>query len=122
MAFKLSRTESNTREDLINRLRTTQEAFDAAKEAGEGIPERLAEFLVVLEETETFRDEIASKWRDEYDEKSEKWQEGDKADAANTLTEDWEQADFSEPSLDDPSELELEDYAQILEDLGTEPE
>jgi len=122
MAFQLSKIEHREKENLITSLRTTAEAFEAAQESGEGIPERLAEFLVELSDAESFRDEIASRWRDEYDDKSEKWQEGDKGEAVNNLIEDWESADFTEPDLSDPATLELEDYAQILEDLSTEAE
>jgi hypothetical protein len=121
MAFRLSKKEHSTREDLIDRLRTAKEAFDAAQEAGEGIPERLAEFIVVLGEAESFRDEIATRWREDYDEKSETWQE-EKGDDVNRLIEDWEEADFTDPPLGEPEELDLEDYAQILEDLDTEAE
>ena len=56
MAFQLSKIEHREKENLITSLRTTAEAFEAAQESGEGIPERLAEFLVELSDAENFRD------------------------------------------------------------------
>lgn len=120
MAFKLSKHEYAERDRLIEDLRVRKEAFEASQESGEGIPERLAEFLVTLGETEEFCDGIADRFREEFDEKSENWQEGDRGQEVDALICSWEDADFSEPNLEDPINLELEDYAQVLEDLETE--
>ena len=130
MAFKLSKSEEKQRQDFIETLRTKQEELQAKQEefqnetdpeakekARQQITVILAEILVAIEETETFRDEIATRLRDEYDEKSEKWQESDKASEVDSMISDWENASFEEPELENPETMELEDYAGMLEEL-----
>lgn len=130
MAFKLSKSEEKQRQDFIETLRTKQEGLQAKQEefqketdpeakekARQQITVILAEILVAIEETETFRDEIATRLRDEYDEKSEKWQESDKASEVDSMISDWENASFEEPELENPETMELEDYAGMLEEL-----
>lgn len=121
MAFKLSRTEHKQREELLESLRTAAEAFTAVQEeGGNGLLERIAELIVVVQEAEAFRSEIASRLQEEFDEHSEAWQEGDRGSEAQEMIDAWDGADFSDPPLDNLADLELEDYVQTLEDLPTE--
>lgn len=126
MAFKLARAELNRRDEIIHDLRSKLELLEQALEQDPSIPDNISEaasiFTVVTSEAEDFRDEVASRLRDEYDEKSEKWREGDTGDEVNSFIEEWESADFSNCDLDllDPEPEGLESYADDLENLPTE--
>ena len=138
MAFRLTKAELTDRNELVKSLQRTQEAFATTPDA-----EHLEEFLVVLRETDKFRDSVASRLRDEFEEKSERWMESEKGDFANEFIDqlalaadaqtaeiesidlakklvlEWENADFSDV---DTEALELEDYAEYLQNLLTEVE
>jgi hypothetical protein len=125
MAFNLTKLEQMTHQTLINELREAQDSFTAAQDSENPLKEtvviRLAELLVKINEAESFRDAVASRLRDEFDSKSEKWQESDRGDEASYLVDAWENASFEEPELEDPMNVELEEnYAEMLEDLPTE--
>ena len=123
MAFKFTKAELKTRTDLIEGLRRTQDAFSTAQETDtENLSERLDEFLTVLRDAEEFRDSTASRLREEYEEKSERWMESEKGESVGEMVDTWENADFSDVDTEDPTTLELEDYAEVLEDLPTEVE
>lgn len=132
MAFKLNKTQLRQKEDLTNQLREKAESAEELQSKKETtkdeLAQSLAEFLVLLSEVESFRDEIATSFREDYDEKSEKWMESDKAGEVDEFISEWEEADFSEPDLSqflnkpegdlsDPEQLGLEDYVTILEEL-----
>ena len=142
MAFRLTKAELTDRNELVKSLQRTQEAFATTPDA-----EHLEEFLVALRETDKFRDSVASRLRDEFEEKSERWMESEKGDFANEFIDqtvdrlslaadaqtaeiesidlakklvlEWENADFSDV---DTEALELEDYAEYLQNLLTEVE
>jgi glutamate/tyrosine decarboxylase-like PLP-dependent enzyme len=123
MAFKLSKANQKQKEEFTHQLREKFEAFEELqlkKAPVDELTHSLAEFLVVLSEVETFRDELATEFRDQFEEKSDKWQESDAASEAEEFISAWEEADFSEPDLGDLTELELDDYAGNLEDLPDE--
>ena len=114
MAFRLTKAELTDRNELVKSLQRTQEAFATIPDA-----EHLEEFLVVLRETDEFRDSVASRLRDEFEEKSERWMESEKGDFAIEFIDQWENADFFDV---DTEALELEDYAEYLQNLLTEAE
>jgi len=123
MAFKLTRSEATRKENLVEELRTKAETLlelQTKETPLETLTTALAELLVVINETEDLREEVASRLRDEFDEKSEKWQESDKAGEVNEFIEEWENVSFNEPELGNPAEVELEDYCGDLENLPDE--
>jgi len=145
MAIKLTKKEVSERDDLAGNLRQAMEDFESAREVlrafVEGdttVPadqtvayndqitgaanEALAKLMVAIEEAENFRDALAIRLRDEYDEKSEKWQEGDKGSEADSFISEWESADFEIPDLDSTAPLGTEYNESMADDLEALPE
>ena len=54
------------------------------------------EFTDLVTRFEEFRESVASRLRNEWDSKSESWQEGDAGSSANEFVDAWESADFSD--------------------------
>lgn len=126
MAFKLTRQELNRRDEIVNDLRSKLTLLEQTLEQDPQNPDdttnAAAVFTVVVNEAEEFRDEVATRLREEFDNRSEKWQESDAGDEASGLIDEWESADFSSCDLDllDPEIDGLESYADDLEALPIE--
>ena len=120
MSFKLSKEEMRQYQENIDSLRTTTEAFEQAKKNKEDPLPALVEFLSTLETAREFCEMIAEDWRCEFEDRSDSWKENDRGSEVDSIIEEWESVELDEPDLDDPLNLELEDYAQLLEDLPTE--
>ncbi len=74
-----------------------------------------------LEEAELFAEDIASDRRGDFDEKSEKWQEGERGSAAEEWISQWEGASFDRVELEQPQEITLDmDACAVLDDLPEE--
>jgi len=113
MPLKLTKEEStrkSTFEDLLRKATENLISFpdDDTMEAYNDVSSDLTSFL----------DEIASRLRDEYDEKSEKWQESDAAMEVDQLIENWESCsiDLIE-DVDDVDEDSLNSTLDIFENL-----
>lgn len=130
---KIDKTLLKERDEIVANIRTKREKLDAAIEA---YNEAAAKAWGVVEDAlqaynETL--EPAREWIsgitgdiDVYvSERSEKWQEGEKAEAYESWKSDYESADSSleEVSINPPDQIEedIEDHAQILEELPEEP-
>ena len=124
MAFRLDRIEKQNRNNLINDLRTKQDEFEALKSSTPTTAElqtAASELLVLVGEAEEFRDSVASRLRDEFDEKSEKWQESETGEAASAFIDEWENVSFDDFEIDDDiADLEPEDFSSLLQDLPEE--
>jgi hypothetical protein len=77
-----------------------------------------------LDEARAFAENIASNVESFYDEKSEKWQEGDRGSAVQDMQDEWISFDASEVEIDAPDELDEPDlgHAADLEGLPVEPQ
>ena len=106
MSFKLTSAESKTREDLTTRLTTATNNLKADSAVPENLPARITEYNEVAVAVEEFRAEIADRLRSEYDDKSEKWQEGDAGQDADALICEWEE--FSIDEIDEDDDLTLD--------------
>ena len=131
MPFKLTKDESNRRDELVNDLRDKYTILEAAinedPQDPDDISSAAATFQVIVSEAEALRDEVATRLRDEFDEKSDKWREGEKGEAANQFIGEWEDADFSDCDLDlaNPLDIDLsglDDHAETLDNLPSEAE
>lgn len=127
MAFKLTKKEISDREELVSILNEKCDAFEQVQAdavlgnaTADDLSTALAAVVVAVSNAETFRDEVATRFRDEYNEKSEKWVESDKGNEVDGFISEWESVSFDEPNLDEPLELELENYAEVLEELPEE--
>lgn len=116
MAFKLTDAETKTQAEHV---KTLQEKWEALDQARAGFNELIQDLGSAMDDAEAFREEVASRLRDEFDAKSEKWQEGEKANEIGGWIEEWENVDLSlvleEPEIDKPEGIES------LEGLSSEP-
>lgn len=126
MSFKLTKAELSRRDEIVNDLRSHLEHLEQVLAVNSLVPDDIsnaaASFQVVVSEAEEFRDEIATRLRDEWEDKSEKWQGSDVGEETEAFVDEWESADFSDCDLDllDPEVDGLGDYADNLENLPTE--
>ena len=131
MAFKLTTQEEKERSEHQKKLADAHTALmDAHMTANRLISEATGDFNLaiqkyneVLEDAEKFRETVESRLQSEFDDKSDKWKEGDDAGGAQEMIDKWgeeseelEEVESPELSLDEP-----DDYAQY-EDLPSEAE
>ncbi len=127
MAFKLTKKEMVTRDQIVAALREKggglEEAIStfntAFEEAWGAVDAALTEYNDALAEAKEFTDEIHGDRQNEYDEKSEKWQEGERGEIASSWLGEWEGIDLSEIEIEKPDEIDVPDlsHADDLEGL-----
>jgi len=102
MAFKLSRQQMARRELLIEQLRDGHAALETAIQIFNDAVARAKDLV----------EEVGGDWRNQFDDMSESWQEGDKGQEVEQLVADWESMEFfdAEAAPDDPSDS-LEELA-----------
>lgn len=88
MAFKLTKAEQATKDEILTQLHDTWDAYSSA-----------------VEKAKDFASVIAERSREEFDEKSEKWQESDRGHAANEWIEKWEDDGSFEVAENEPAEV-----------------
>lgn len=114
MAFKMTKAQLKERDGLASGLKEAaaelKEKIEAANSALADVRTSVEEYNAKLESAKEFVEGIAEAAQEAYDEKSEKWQEGEKGDAASSWIDELQSADI-------PEELEL----TIPEDID-EPE
>jgi hypothetical protein len=123
---RLSKDQMTQRQLFVEVLNLRGNAIEEAWIAFEGAHERLGlaidEYNGVLGDAVTFRDEIAQKMEDYYEERSEKWQDGDAGQAYTNWMEAW-----TEVELEELEQVELPDqpempHADLIDDLPNQPE
>ena len=129
MAFKLTRDEENELEKLKKKLSEDYTAIDAALSSyneeltalQEHVQEQINFYNNSLSELRSFAENIAAERRNEYEDKSESWQDGDNGQAADEWISTWENADLEDVAIEFPGELtiDFEDHAET--DLPSEP-
>ena len=132
MAFKLTKHDAARRAEHVEKL--TEAAakledavvvFNAGLEQLKGpLTAALAEYNSVLAEARGFAEDIASQADSELDEKSERWRDSDRGQAAVAFKDEWEGLALDELELELPDEARLpdEDHAAVLEGAPTEAE
>jgi hypothetical protein len=95
-------------------------AFNTAQDAAwEAVDVALGEYNEAVTAANAFQSDVAASIEDYVSERSEKWQEGDRADAYDSWKTAWEE-EFEEATVEQPTKLEMpEDYS---EELGMRPE
>jgi hypothetical protein len=119
MAFKLNKGQISERDALAVDIRAKAEALDAAIKAynegmeplAQAVTDAAREYNESLSDVREFVTGIAEDGRAEFDEKSERWQAGEKGQSADSWIQAWEAVEI------DPSEL-----GGSLEDLPEAPE
>ncbi len=129
MAFKLTKDESSQRGDLVAKLEEAESEIDEAiKAANEAIDalliplnEKITAYNEVLTETKDYIETVTSRWQEEFEEKSEKWQEGEKGVAASAMITAWTDLDFEELEELEISPIEEADLGHA-EELANTPD
>lgn len=86
------------------------------------VEDAMSEYNGALSDARDFIDEKHTAFEDEYGEKSEKWQEGDRGSAARDWIDSFESVDLEDAELDAPDSLEevSGEGLDALENLETE--
>lgn len=117
MAFKLDKQDTARRDALAGELTAGRAAledavsvFNAGVEALKApLLAELEKYNAIVEEARGFVEDIASTADGQFDDKSEKWREGDKGQAARTWIDAWQNESFDALELTFPEELTLPD-------------
>ena len=137
MALKLTKDEIKRKDDHVSELEKQKanmemaiEIFNAAMETARvDLREAVGKYNEALDDARGFAEDIASRLENEIDDKSEKWQESDKGQAAMEFKIDWESVELQDnldadeiaPGDIDFSELTFDD-AENLGNMNVEPE
>jgi hypothetical protein len=121
MAFKLTKEEEVDRKRLADNVKEAAELFGAAvDEANQAISDALdlvergrEGYAKAISEAQDFADNVGARLREEFDEKSETWQNGEAGTAAEEVVSSWESL-----SLEEPDEIEEFKLAEptVIED------
>jgi chromosome segregation ATPase len=132
VTFKLNKQELTTRDEHVAKLEKAWAEIAQAISTYNGLVETLRapieqaveKYNEVVVEAKAFAEEIANRFEGEYDERSEKWQEGEKGQAAAELKEAWQSIDMEEINLEWPDDLGIDDpdHAPELAELPMEAE
>lgn len=112
MAFKLTKTELIQREKIAAALKTTGTALSEAvtifnttcEEAWKTVEAAQESYNEQVQMAQEFMVEVHDSHQNEFDEKSEKWQESDAGQAASGWLDEWEM-DLDEEQLERPDPL-----------------
>jgi hypothetical protein len=128
---KLSRTDAARKRELVDGLRAAQEGLEAAArdfnqavDAAAGPLEAATnKYNEALAEAREFAEGVASDIESHYDDKSERWQEGERGQAVQEMLGEWQGFDAEDLDVHRPEEYELPDglAADALESLPEEP-
>jgi len=129
MAFKLNKTEENELQKLKSEVndayaeleKTIDDYVEEEKELRSPIEVAAALYNEKLTNLRSFVEEVASDRRNEFDEKSDSWKEGDNASSAEEWISTWENVDLDDIVISYPDELEqdFENHADV--ELPIEP-
>jgi len=117
MAFKLDKKEVGERDGLLEELRDARTALEEAVAAYNAAVEALKAPLLaelekyneVVEKARDFVEDIANVAEEQFGDKSEKWQEGEKGVAAREWIDAWQNEDLNAVEIEFPDELSLPD-------------
>lgn len=123
---KLSKDQQKKLEDIRQRWTTARDALDVAQaDANEKIAQvqsdlsdKIADLNALVEEANGIREEIEADAQSYYDEKSEKWQEGDRGSAYSEWISAWqnEVEEIEEVALDTIARVEDVPESLLSED------
>ncbi len=132
MAFKLDKQELKRRDQLFDELGEARAKLEDAvavfnddlNVAREKLQNQIAAYNEVVLEARGFIEDVASRLDSEFDDKSERWQESDKGQAAASLRDEWQNIAFDGIEIEYPEDIEIDgaDHDGILENLPVETE
>lgn len=109
MAFKLSKDHKKRRDEIVAALETKKQAITDAITAYNESLEDARDFL---------NNDLVGTFNDEFSERSEKWQGGDRGEATRTWIDE---LDGIASDFDDVDEPDIEDHIEKLNLLEEEP-
>jgi F0F1-type ATP synthase membrane subunit b/b' len=132
MAFKLTKGELATKSELQEKLSFARQDLDAAidtanealRAAIDQMNDALADYNSTLGEARQFVADIVSQAEEDFSDKPERWQEGERGEIVREWIDEWEQAqldDIELPELE-PVAIDAEDHGDLLDQLRDEAE
>lgn len=122
---KLSKDELKIKSDLENdfhqKSKVINELWGAYEDAVNALNEAIADLNGTVTDMNTFKDEIVQQMDDYFDEKSEKWQEGDTGSAYSEWKGEWEQLSIDqmeEIALGDNTLPDIEEFEQVATEFN----
>lgn len=127
MAFKLNKTEIDTRNKIADNMEAAysdllteiEEYNDIVEAAWEKLAARIAEYNELIVQAKEFVSNVAQEQQELFEDKSERWQGSDAGQEAENFIQAWENIEFEEIEVDEPKRFELEnvEYFYELRDL-----
>ncbi len=120
---KLNKKQADTKAEHVTELDQKRQDLENAigeynqtqKEAFEKVQAALDAYNNSVDQAREFVDDIKSEMQSYYDERSEKWQEGDAGSNYQSWIDAWENIDLSEIEVSEPDELDLPDMEHYTE-------
>jgi hypothetical protein len=133
MAFKADKYTLKTRDTMVLALKEKREEMDAALEAYNAAISPLSadlrtaidEYNSILFDVRAFVEEFATEMQSEFEERSERWQEGERGEVVSGWISELEsQTDFEDIDFEEPQGIVIDapDHSELLDDLQLEPE
>lgn len=130
MAFKLSREQQTELSGMKATLDTAYAEIESAvnayneaeSELRKPIEAAVSDYNTRLADLRIFVENVSKEQREEYDDKSESWQEGDTGQIVDEWISSWENADLEDATIQFPDEelsVNFENHSEL--DLPTEP-
>jgi hypothetical protein len=132
MLFKLGKEQIAQRDAIAVKIQEQREAVDTAvvafndamTVARNELQAALDIYNEALTEAKAFAEDVAQNWENDFEEKSERWQEGEKGEAVREMIEAWQSVDLDEAAIDMPdAEVSFDDvemHDEVLSNLPTE--
>lgn len=129
--MKLSKAQEKARAELVIELAAAEklvryrfaELLSICRRAPDDVNEAIRAYNLALSKAEAFATGVAEDLRSDYEEKSERWQEGEAGQQANDFIEEWEGFEGSalpEVAILEPELEEKPCHAEALDSLPTE--
>lgn len=132
MPFKLTKAEAAERAELVEKLTAAKTEVESAvaafneklAEAWQEVQAKIETYNEVVTAAAEFRDGIVDSRQSEWDDKSEKWQDGERGEAASVWINEWSSASLDALEIEEPEGLEEPgmDHDEALEGLPEEME
>jgi hypothetical protein len=131
MTFKLSAEQTRARDALAVRLEEERAKVDTAVTdfndaltiARNTLQEALDAYNGVLSEARFFAADVSQDWENDFEEKSERWQESEKGEGVREMIEAWQNVDLEDLEIDMPDaeiDLNVDTHDETLTNLPTE--
>lgn len=131
MAFKMSKAQIKERDEKVAALETAatnlkqeiEESNTRLTEIRENIEAKVNEYNSALEDAKEFMNNIGNDARSEFDDKSEKWQEGDRGQEVSSWIDELENFSPDEIKVELPDDIEEPDldHGEEITGLAEEP-